>query len=242
MSMVQKDGWSFFLAKGGPQVGIVLVHPIYGLDDYVKSVSTKLGAVGFSVAAVDLFKGKRAASLQDGMKLREAVTREDLLSAFESGVSLLRDSAGADVNVGSMGFCMGGGFALQGACSLGLKFCVDYYGMIPEVEDLKGINGPVLLILGGDDERITPWAFQSFLPSATRRGWTFTSTRTPGTPSTPPGGRATTRRPPKTPGRRLCSSCHSSIDRWHRSAVGGELPVAFPIPYSKATGRSDRAH
>jgi carboxymethylenebutenolidase len=166
--MVQKDGWSFFLAKGGPQVGIVLVHPIYGLDDYVKSVSTKLGAVGFSVAAVDLFKGKRAASLQDGMKLREAVTREDLLSAFESGVSLLRDSAGADVNVGSMGFCMGGGFALQGACSLGLKFCVDYYGMIPEVEDLKGINGPVLLILGGDDERITPWAFQSFLPSATK--------------------------------------------------------------------------
>ena len=168
MSMIQHLGWGFYLAEGDPRVGVVLVHPIYGVDEYVKSVTTKLAGAGFTVAAVDLFKGKKATSLQEGMKLREEVTRRDLLSAFESGVSLLRDVAGADVSVGSMGFCMGGGFALQGACNLGLKFCVDYYGMMPEVEDVKGINGPVLLILGGDDERITPWAFSSFLPSAMR--------------------------------------------------------------------------
>jgi carboxymethylenebutenolidase len=168
MSMVQHNGWSFFLANGESDVGVVLVHQIYGLDDYIKSVATKLAAAGFSVAAVDLFKGKRAADLQEGLKLREAITREELLSTFESGMSLLRDRLGADVKVGSMGFCMGGGFALQGACNLDLKFCVDYYGMIQDVEDVKGIKGPVLLILGSDDERVTPWAFQAFLPSAVK--------------------------------------------------------------------------
>jgi carboxymethylenebutenolidase len=168
MSIVQHDGWGFFLANGESDVGMILVHPIYGLDDYIKSVAAKLAAAGFSVAAVDLFRGKTAVNLQEGMKLREAVTRAELVSAFESGVSLLRDHGGANMKVGSMGFCMGGGFALQGACDLGLNFCVDFYGMIANVEDVKGIKGPVLLILGGDDERITPWASQTFLPSAVK--------------------------------------------------------------------------
>lgn len=159
MSMVQYNGWSFFLASGESDVGVVLVHQIHGLDDYIKSVSTKLAAAGFSAAAADL---------QEGMKLREAVTREELLSAFESGMNLLMDRTGAGVKVGSMGFCMGGGFALQGACDLDMKFCVDYYGMINDVEEVKGLRGPVLLILGSDDERVTPWAFQAFLPSAVK--------------------------------------------------------------------------
>jgi carboxymethylenebutenolidase len=168
MSMVKQNGWSFFFAKGKSDVGVVLVHQIYGLDDYIKSVSTKLAEAGFSVAAVDLFKGKRTTDPQEGMKLRDAITREDLLSAFGSGLTLLRESGGANVTAGSMGFCMGGGFALQGACSLGLQFCVDYYGMIADVEDVKGLKGPVLLILGSDDLRITPWALQAFLPSAVK--------------------------------------------------------------------------
>lgn len=79
MSMVQYNGRSFFLASGESDVGVVLVHQIHGLDDYIKSVSTKLAAAGFSAAAADL---------QEGMKLREAVTREELLSAFESGMNL----------------------------------------------------------------------------------------------------------------------------------------------------------
>lgn len=65
-----------------------------------------------------------------------------------------------------MGFCMGGGFALQAACDLSLDFCVDYYGAMEREDDVGKLQGPVLVILGSDDERVTPWAFQHFLPAA----------------------------------------------------------------------------
>ena len=59
MSMVQHNGWSFFLANGESDVGVVLVHQIYGLDDYIKSVSAELATAGFSVAAVNLSRDYR---------------------------------------------------------------------------------------------------------------------------------------------------------------------------------------
>jgi carboxymethylenebutenolidase len=47
-----------------------------------------------------------------------------------------------------------------------MAFCVDYYGLIESVEQLRGIKGPIQLILASEDERVTPWAYQHFLPAA----------------------------------------------------------------------------
>ena len=167
MSMNSLNGWNFFLAKGEKKVGLVVVHEIFGFNEYTESVARDLAKAGYSAAAIDLFRGVRAKSLEEGMKLREAVTRDALGQGISAGAELLRRQAGAEV-VGSMGFCMGGGFALQATCDLGLDFCVDYYGQIQEAEDASRLKGPTLLILGSDDPRVTPWAFGRFLPAATR--------------------------------------------------------------------------
>ena len=36
------------------------------------------------------------------------------------------------------------------------------------MEDVAGLRGPALLLLGSEDERITPWALSEFLPAANR--------------------------------------------------------------------------
>lgn len=61
---------------------------------------------------------------------------------------------------------MEGGFALIGACNLDFDFCIDYYGMTQDADDIARLKGPVLLILAGEDERINPCAYQTFLPAA----------------------------------------------------------------------------
>ena len=165
MSMVSQGGWDFFVTKGGAKVGLVLVHEIFGYNTYVEGVARDLAKEGYSAAAIDLFRGAKAESLDDGMKLREAVTRSDLQRGMSAGVEVLRQKCGAGA-VGAMGFCMGGGFALQAVCDLGLDFCVDYYGQIPDAGDVSKLNGPVLLILASDDTRVTPWALERFLPAA----------------------------------------------------------------------------
>ncbi len=165
MSRVTQNGWDFFLAKGKTSIGLVVIHEIFGYSPYVEEVATELAKAGFSAASIDLFRGVKADTLETGMKLRESVTKESLREGLSAGAELLRSQAGART-VGSMGFCMGGGFALQAACDLGLDFCIDFYGQIPDAEDASKLQGPVLMILGSEDTRVTPWAFQQLLPAA----------------------------------------------------------------------------
>lgn len=165
---VTSGNWDFRLHPASSKVGVVLVHEILGIDAYVESVAAQLAQAGFWVAAVDLYRGKYAASLEEGFKFRSALKEEDVLDALGSGLQLLVQKIGQNAKVGSMGFCMGGGFALLGACNLNMAFCVDYYGMLENVEQVKGVKGPIQLMLASDDERVTPWAYQHLLPSATK--------------------------------------------------------------------------
>jgi carboxymethylenebutenolidase len=160
--------WDFRLHAGTSKVGVVLVHEIFGFDEYVDSVAEQLSQEGYWAAAVDLFRGKYASSLEEGFKLRAALKETDLLDALRSGLDLLRGKIGEGARVGSMGFCMGGSVALLGACSLDFQFCVDYYGLIEDAEKVAGLKGPLVLMLASEDERVTPWAFEHLLPAATK--------------------------------------------------------------------------
>jgi carboxymethylenebutenolidase len=160
--------WEFRLHQGSSKVGVILVHEIFGLDEYIDSVAGKLSKEGYWTAAVDLFRGNHPKSLEEGMKQRSALKDSEILDALESGQDLLRGKIGGNATVGSMGFCMGGGIALLGACHLDLGFCVDYYGLIEDAEMVKGVRGPIVLMLASEDPRVTPWAFQNLLPAATK--------------------------------------------------------------------------
>jgi carboxymethylenebutenolidase len=165
MASASQGGWNFFLSKGDSRVGLVVVHEIFGLNPYLEGVTKSFSQAGFSAAAIDLFRGKLAPNIEEAMKLRQSVTREQLLDGLSNGIELLKREAGAS-KVGLMGFCMGGGFALQGSCELGADFCVDYYGMIENADDISKLKGPVLVVLAGEDERINPWVFEKLLPAA----------------------------------------------------------------------------
>lgn len=162
---VTSGSWDFELHPASSKVGVVLVHEIFGLDSYIESVATQLAQIGFWVAAVDLYRGKYAANLEEAFKLRSTLKEQEVLDALGSGLQLLGEKIGGKATVGSMGFCMGGGFALLGACNLNMAFCVDYYGMVENVDQVKGAKGPIQLILASEDERVTPWAYQQLLPA-----------------------------------------------------------------------------
>jgi carboxymethylenebutenolidase len=160
--------WDFLLYSGKSNAGVLLVHEIYGLDKYIESVASKLSEDGCWVAAVDLFRGQHPSTLEEGFKGRSALKEREILDALQSGLELLRGRMAGNAKVGSMGFCMGGGLALLGACTLDLAFCADYYGLIEDAERVEGLKGPIQLMLGSEDERVTPWAFQQLLPAATK--------------------------------------------------------------------------
>lgn len=156
------------LAGSGGTLGVVLVHDISGRGPYIRSVAEALGAAGIPTAAVDLFGGATPASLEEGMQLRNAITPEAAVATLEEARVALRPRLTGPARIGTLGFCMGGGYALLGACHRPFDFAVDFYGRIDRAEDVSGLRGPVLLILASEDERITPWALQELLPAANR--------------------------------------------------------------------------
>jgi carboxymethylenebutenolidase len=164
MDKIESGGWDLTIFSGRLPLGIVLMHEIKGVDDYALSVGKKLSDQGYWVAIPDLFRGKTASSVEEGRKFKEALTREEALDAMSHGVKMLREKTGGQ-RIGTMGFCMGGGFALLGAANLKTDFCVDYYGMIEDPKEVKGLDGPLLLMLGSDDKHITPWALNGLLPA-----------------------------------------------------------------------------
>jgi carboxymethylenebutenolidase len=155
--------WPVHLWRGSTGTGVVLVHDITGLDATNRSFAERLAAEGFWVAAVDLFRGRTAASLQEGMALRQGLAPSDLRAALQAGHDRLRAEA-PGVAIGCMGFCMGGGAALEGACAVPFAFCVDWYGMVQDADVVRGLAGPLLLILASEDDRINPWAYSQLLP------------------------------------------------------------------------------
>ena len=165
---MRSGDWEFGVARGSSNVGVILVHEIFGFDNYIESVADNLAKAGFWGAAVDLYRGKLAKNLEEGFSLRSSLKEPEILDALQSGLRLLKEQMPAGTKVGSMGFCMGGGIALLGACNLDLDFCIDYYGLIEDADRVKGVKGPIQLILASEDERITPWAYQKLLPAATK--------------------------------------------------------------------------
>ena len=76
---------SFILHSGTSNVGVVLVHEIFGLDEYIDSVGGQLSQEGYWVAVVDLFRGKHASSLEEGFKLRAALKESDIVECASIG-------------------------------------------------------------------------------------------------------------------------------------------------------------
>jgi carboxymethylenebutenolidase len=171
-----KETVDAFLAtpdSSGRHPGIIVIHEWWGLNDWVKEETVKLAEQGYVALAVDLYRGKVAADSNEAHELYRGLPQDrgvqDLLAAFDYL------GARADVNkdrIGSIGWCMGGGFSIQLAVHQPhLAACVVNYGALPTgPNDIQQIYPPVLGNFGGKDRGITPADVQAFEKSMRSMG------------------------------------------------------------------------
>ncbi|HXW67021.1 MAG TPA: dienelactone hydrolase family protein [Thermoplasmata archaeon] len=162
-------------SAGAPEVfgekgslGVVVVHEVFGRDGYVRSVAESLAHSGYPATTVDLYGGQQATDLEAALRLRSNLTDEGVLARIDEARIAVQRRLVPHARIGTLGFCMGGGYALYAATQRPFQFVVDYYGRIDRADDVAGLSGPALLILASEDERVTPWAFAELLPAAAR--------------------------------------------------------------------------
>jgi len=149
----------------GPFPAVVVIHEWWGLNDWVKEQASKLADQGYVALAIDLYRGKVAATPEEAHEIMRGVPQDradrDLLAA----TSFLRSQKNVDPKrVGSIGWCMGGGYSLDLAISdPQLKVAVINYGhLATDDANLKKINAAILGIFGGQDRGIPVADVQKF--------------------------------------------------------------------------------
>lgn len=151
--LVTPDEW----LPGRPAV--VVIHEWWGLNEQVREETRKLAGAGYMALAVDLYRGRSATEAKGALGLMKEA-RGDLDAARANLLAALRylRARGAG-KVGSLGWCMGGGYSLQLALAAGseLDAAVMYYGhTVTDPERLRPLRAPLLGLFAELDEGITP--------------------------------------------------------------------------------------
>jgi carboxymethylenebutenolidase len=166
-----KDTAGGFLAtpeKPGRYPGLIVVHEWWGLNDWVKEQTVKLASQGFVALAVDLYRGKVAADASEAHELSRGLPDDRAIVDLMAGIVYLTTRNDVDHGrVGTIGWSMGGGYAVQLAMHVPrLGACVVNYGALPtDPNDLQNIGAPFLGNFGADDRGITPADVQAFQKS-----------------------------------------------------------------------------
>jgi len=143
---------------------VIVIHEIFGLTDWIRSVADQLAADGYIAVAPDLLTGKGPngggtdafASRDDvvagvrGLAADEVVTK--LNAVREYAIKL----PAANGKTASVGYCWGGSTSFAYATRQpGLDAAVVFYGSAPsELSTLAAIKAPVLGLYGENDARV----------------------------------------------------------------------------------------
>ena len=159
-----------------PRPGVLVFHDWMGEGEFDRDVSRKLAKMGYVAFSADIY----------GMGIRPKNSKEagELAAIYRNNRSLMRNRADTALQmllshkmvdrsrVAAMGYCFGGGVALELARSgAPLAGVVSFHGNLdtPDPADAKNIKASVLVLHGADDpfvpyEQVT--AFQKEMRQA----------------------------------------------------------------------------
>ncbi len=132
-----------------PAPVVVVVHDLYALSNWVRSIADALAAEGFVAVAPDLFAGATPGGFLPSAPRIEPGERTSWLDAVGAWA---RGLPAADGRLGMVGFSWGGAAAFAYAVDRPeLDALVVFYGETPEAAtDYARIDAPVLGLYGGD--------------------------------------------------------------------------------------------
>lgn len=165
-----------YLAKPkgqGPFPALVVIHEWWGLNSQIRGMADQLSRQGYLSLALDLYRGKVADTPELAHELMRGLPEDRALRDLAAAFAYLK--ASPDVypdRIGSIGWCMGGGYSLKLAMAEPtLAACAVYYGSLPtEPASLATIQAPLIGFFGEKDEGIPEAAVLAFETAMRKQG------------------------------------------------------------------------
>ncbi len=142
---------------------VIVIHEIYGLTDWIRSVVDRLAADGFIAIAPDFLSGRGPKgggtdsfpSRDDVVKAVRDLSASDVAEIVDAAARFGTSLPAAKNTFATIGFCWGGSQNFAYAVNRpDLGAAIVYYGTSPDQEGLKKLSAPVLGLYGEDDARV----------------------------------------------------------------------------------------
>jgi carboxymethylenebutenolidase len=160
-------------AGAGKKPAIVVIQEWWGLNDFIKAKADGFARKGYVALAVDLYRGKVTADPDVAHQLMRGMPEDRAMRDLQAAVAYLRTRPDVDgKRIGSIGWCMGGGYSLATALAEpALAGSVIYYGrLVTDDAKIAGLKVPLLGNFGGKDQGIPPESVREFERKAKAAG------------------------------------------------------------------------
>ncbi|HXY19096.1 MAG TPA: dienelactone hydrolase family protein [Gemmatimonadales bacterium] len=155
--------WIVYPERSDKAPVVVVIHEIFGLTDWIRSVTDRLAAEGFMAIAPDLLTGKgpngggtASVDRQGAIALIQGLKPDEVQRRLRAAAEYAMAQPAALKVAGSVGFCWGGSTSFAFATSWpDLRAAAVYYGTPPAEDAMARIRAPVSGFYGGDDARVT---------------------------------------------------------------------------------------
>jgi carboxymethylenebutenolidase len=157
----------------GPFPALIVIHEWWGLNDWVKEQASKLADEGYVALAVDLYRGKVATTPEQAHEIMRGVPEDRASRDLNAAFDFLKSQPNVKPDrIGSIGWCMGGGYSLDVALQQPTLAAdvINYGHLATDPDALKKINAPILGIFGGKDQGITPADAKKFEQQMKQQG------------------------------------------------------------------------
>ncbi len=145
---------------------VIVIHEIFGLTDWARSVADELAAAGYIAIAPDLLSGSAPDGggtkelLKSGGEVGQAIRKlppEQITADLDAVADYVARLPSCNGKVAVAGFCWGGGQSFRFATNnKQLKAAFVFYGPGPDREtDIARIACPVYGFYGGNDNRVS---------------------------------------------------------------------------------------
>jgi carboxymethylenebutenolidase len=143
---------------------VVVIHEIFGLSDWVRSVTDQLAEAGYIAIAPDLLSGMapggggtaELGGAEGARRVIGTLPADQITADLDAVVDYVARLPACNGKVAVGGFCWGGGQTFRYATNnKNIKAAFAFYGTGPEAEaELARIACPVYGFYGGNDNRV----------------------------------------------------------------------------------------
>lgn len=136
-----------------PAPAVIVIQEWWGLNEHIMDVTRRFAQAGFVALAPDLYKGAVATEPDEARKLVMELDQPEAVAEIDQAMAYLLDQDYvAGEKAGVVGYCMGGGLALQSAvASDRVGAAVPYYGALLSPEEAAQVKAPVQAHYGTED-------------------------------------------------------------------------------------------